>query len=140
MSRLLADLHPIFRPIFEAIISEAQMEGITLHSGDTWRTVQEQAAYLKSGATRVSFGWHNVGLAGDLLVMDTRGAYVQDGADPRYRRMGAIAKSKGCIWGGDWDIQPNVPGKQPDSGHVEYHPNFTMTQYLAWLGAHPVTA
>ncbi len=100
----LAGLHPTFRSIV--------------------------AAELAAGSSKVAIGWHNYGLALDILIIDAAGSVVKDGDDYRYRRYGNMAKKQGCAWGGDFH-------SLHDGDHIEYHPGFTMAQYQAWLLTHP---
>lgn len=138
MSRQFEDLQPIFQPIARAILGEARRRGIDARLGDTWRTRPEQAAREAAGDSKVKLGWHNVGLAFDFLIF-RGGRYIADGNDPQYAEVGEIGRSKGCVWGGDWDIRPDIPGKQRDAGHLEWHPGFSFQLYLSWLNTHSLT-
>lgn len=135
MSNLIEDLHPCFQPIALAILSETQreLEGIgTIHPAVTFRSLSEQAAAKAAGLSQVSIGWHQVGLALDVAIVTPGGSYVSDGADPRYGIFGRIALAHDCIWGGSWVHQ--------DYDHAEWHPGFTLQQYLSWLTQHAAPA
>jgi len=138
MSNRLEDLHPLFQPIAKAILQETQAEfdehypGSTIRAADTFRLMTAQAAAVAAGLSRVAIGWHQFGLAVDGSVITREGAYVKDGADPRYRLFGLAAIRHGCIWGGTWT--------HPDWDHIEWHPGFTLQQYTSWLDAHKVGA
>jgi hypothetical protein len=121
-----------FLIVVQQILAEARRLGIDLRIVETLRDLARQVALLASGDTTVKVGWHQYGLAFDFLIFED-GAPVQNGKDPRYTQIGEYAESLGCIWGGRFDIKPQIPGQQPDSGHIEFHPGFTMTQYQAVL-------
>lgn len=136
-SRHLTDLNPLFQPIAAEILELAQNRVAAKFSSSivrpsvTFRSVSDQAAAKSAGKSKVSLGWHQFGLALDVAVINAEGVYVSDGRDERYRIFGMAAMEHGAIWGGNW---PNFP----DPGHCEYHPNFTLAQYLAWLDDHRV--
>lgn len=135
MSSSLADLHPIFRPVASRILAEAgeriaeSSEGI-IRPAVTFRTVSEQATAKAAGLSQVNLGWHQMGLALDVAIITKEGSYVKDGTDPRYAVFGEVARKHDCIWGGDWN--------HPDWDHCEFHPGFTLAQYIAWLDEHRV--
>lgn len=132
-SNRLEDLHPLFQPIAQAIIADCEMtigKGL-IRPAVTFRSMADQAAAKAAGLSKVNLGWHQMGLAMDVAVLTPEGAYVKDGEDGRYRTFGMVAVKHGCVWGGNWTNFKDYP-------HCEWHPNFTLTQYLAWLGAHAV--
>src|SRR5437899_1999096 len=89
---------------------------------ETLRSEQRQKDLQASGASLVKFGWHQVGLA--LVWACFRdGQYITDGNDRLYEQCGQVAEALGCVWGGRW-------GRLKDSGHWEYHPGFTLAQFL----------
>ena len=135
MSARIEDLDPIFQPIARAILAEAQRRIEAVSPGSrilpavTWRTPADQEAAVASGASILKIGFHNFGRALDVKVLDERGAYVIDGEDPRYTIFGQVAKERGCVWGGDWH--------RADWDHCELCGGFTVSEFLAWLDAHP---
>lgn len=132
MSSNLTDLHPLFLPIAQAILNDTNQRIGTssVRPAVTFRTVADQAQAKANGLSRVSLGWHQFGLAMDVAVITEAGVYVADGTDDRYKVFGDCVRKNGCIWGGDWN--------HPDWDHCEWHPSFTLTQYLNWLDAHKV--
>jgi hypothetical protein len=63
------------------------------------------------------FAMHNCdGLALDVCLIagfaGTSPRLTWDGSDPRWSKLGAIARECGLVWGGDWTVR--------DLGHVEY--------------------
>lgn len=137
-SRSLEDLHPVFQPIARDILELAQNRITALSPGSiirpatTFRSIADQAAAKAAGRSRVSVGWHNFGLALDVAVITQDGAYVSKGEDERYRIFGTSALEHGCVWGGNWQNFPDPP-------HAEYHPGFSLAQYMSWLDSHRVT-
>lgn len=125
------DLHPLFKPIADDILSQAQAKitplypGSTIRPDVTLRSMADQAAALAAGLTTLKLGWHQFGFAMDVAVLAANGSYVKDGEDVRYALFGRVAMDNGCVWGGSWH--------NPDWDHCEYHPGFTLQQYLAWL-------
>lgn len=134
-SKRLEDLHPAFLPVARAVLEDAQKRvgDSIVRVVQTFRSVADQAAAKAAGKSKVSLGWHQFGLALDVAIITPEGAYITDGNDTRYALVGAAAMDHGCIWGGNW-----IHFK--DAAHVEWHPGFTLDQYLAWLDGHRVTA
>lgn len=135
MSASLDDLHPAWQPVARAIVAAtnaAYTDGSTLRPGDTFRTVSEQATKVAAGLSKVRLGWHQFGMAFDGCVFGPDGVYITNGADERYATFGRIAEQHGCIWGGAWH-------SFPDPSHVEWHPGFTLGQYLGWIDSHRVS-
>jgi len=130
--RDVAHLNKKFQVIVQQILDFAAGLGIDLRVVETLRSLGRQAAYLAAGSTTLNVGWHNYGLAFDFLIFES-GMPVNDGKDPRYTQIGEFAESLGCRWGGRFDIKPQIPGRQPDSGHIEYHPGFTIAHLQAVL-------
>jgi len=137
-SNKTSDLNPLFLPIALDILLESQAKitkvspGSIIRASTTLRSMADQAMKRAAGLSSVRLGWHQVGLAMDVAVITPAGAYVRKGDDPRYSIFGEVAKSHGCIWGGDWKVHPDGTGG-PDYDHCEWHPGFTLQHYLAWL-------
>lgn len=132
MSGSIADLHPLFQPIAMKILDECEWtvgKGL-IRPAVTFRSMADQAAAKAAKLSQVSLGWHQFGLAMDVAVLTPEGKYVTDGEDGRYTTFGMVAMKHGCIWGGSWT--------KSDPDHCEWHPNFSLSQYLAWLDSHKV--
>ena len=115
---------------FYALSAEEQKH-VVIRVLETGRTQKRQRDLRKSGASKVNLGWHNVGLATDIGVL-IDGAYQTDDAKGYYLRFGLLAMAFGFRWGGNWDQDKNIgEGGENDLGHVEYHPGFTLAQYIA---------
>lgn len=124
-------LHQRFQPIAQAWLEVVQAYVLPLrfpdfkcHIVETLRPRDRQEQLASSGASKVSFGWHNVGLAFDFQILDADGKYITDGGHPAYMACGQIGEAFNCVWGGRWE-------KFVDAGHLEYHPGFTLQQYVA---------
>lgn len=127
-SNRIEDLNPIFRPIAQAILDETneRIKDGSARAIQTIRSMPDQAIAVANKKSKVKLGWHQFGLALDIGIFTETGVYVTDGDDPRYAIYGAVAKEHGCIWGGDWQ-------NFPDPAHCEFHPKFTLPEYLVWL-------
>jgi peptidoglycan L-alanyl-D-glutamate endopeptidase CwlK len=127
-SRKLEDLHPDVRPLAEAFLRAAEDEGIDVLVICTWRSGIEQAALYALGRTakgkivtnaRPGESLHNVMLNGmpasrALDVVPTiYGKPIWDASNPLWDRLGAIGRSVGLSWAGDWK------GKLLEKGHFE---------------------
>jgi hypothetical protein len=93
----------------------------------TWRSSAEQAVAKAKGLSNAGpdESPHNCCLvdgtpaakAFDWAVFNPDGSYVTDGTDPRYAACGAIAKSLGLEWGGDWTLEKDHC--KPDFDHAQ---------------------
>lgn len=130
MSSALTDLHPLFQPVVGTILYEAgrMISPSSYRPASTYRTRAEQAALKKSGASSISVGFHNFGLAFDVAVITPGGVYVKDGADWRYRVFGVVAEMNKCVWGGRWAV--------PDWNHIQYAAGHGVAQYMEWIRSH----
>jgi len=84
-----------------------------------FRNRKVQAWLVVRSLSRTMNSWHLKALALDFQMIDKDGNEVKDGNDPRWLLLGEEWESYGGIWGGRWDIS-NKPGKQPDSGHMQW--------------------
>lgn len=131
MSRSLDHLCPRFRPLAFELIARCAGRKVWLIVVDTLRTPEEQAEYLKTGASRTSNSLHlpqvncpHCGLttksgrvpggfkglshamdAAPILDLDATSAVkaIQwDVKHPSWKVYGEEAKRLGLVWGGDW--------------------------------------
>ncbi|MBK9648730.1 MAG: M15 family metallopeptidase [Deltaproteobacteria bacterium] len=120
----LAD--PNMNDTFTAMASETlrdvRREGMDMRVGDANRTFAEQQGLYDqhNGVTNAQAGegWHNYGLAADLVFCDKNGgqSWPNTGEHTKlWTRLGELAEENGLDWGGRWK-------KKPDRPHVEYHP------------------
>jgi len=99
--------------------------GIDARVMETLRDPARQKELQKTGKSDVKMGWHNVGLAWDYLCFNSNGAIIHDGDHWDYQRCGHIAQALGCRW------PIHLKSGAKDAGHIEYHPGFTLSQFLA---------
>lgn len=126
-SRRLEHLHPVVAAKARALIALAAREGIHLLVTSTLRTFDEQAVIFAQGRSRPGRrvtnarpgqSWHNFGLAFDVVPL-VEGKPVWNSC--YWERIGAIGRSLGLVWGGDFRSFKDKP-------HFEYHPNLTLAE------------
>ena len=130
----IESLHPKFQPVARAII-EVMAERVIptrfpfhkIKLRETLRTAERQLEVHAIGASQLRVGWHNYGLAMDVAIFDDHGVYITRGDHPAYEALACVGEAFGCVSGFRW--------KMKDSGHLEWHPNFTLQQYQAHLEA-----
>lgn len=116
-------LHPKFQPIAETWLHICKDDlSIEMRVLETLRDRERQKDLESRGKSKVKIGFHNVGLALDFACFDERGVYDTDNHSGLYTKCGLVAEAMGCVWGGRW--------KMRDYGHIEYHPGFTLQQFL----------
>lgn len=96
--------------------------GIDLIVTETLRSKERQAKLAGGGKSDVTLGWHNVGLAWDTLIL-VGGVVQHDDRDGLYTVAGHIWQALGCKW-------PIHIKSGTDWGHAEFHPGFTLQQFL----------
>lgn len=116
MSRRLNDLSDDFRPKAFEFLARLTEAGIHVLIVDTLRTPAEQATNLANGVSWTSHSKHLTGDAIDVApyevwMLHGNDKLQWDASDPVWKKIGAIGKSLGLRWGGDW--------KQRDMGHFE---------------------
>jgi hypothetical protein len=123
MTANLADLSPDVAALANQLVSQAALQGIGLSVVSTRRTCADQNAKYEEGRTapgpivtnaRGCQSWHVVGRAFDVDI-------VRGPKD--WQTVGAIGKSLGLVWGGDFGGASAV---LKDYGHFEYHPGLTI--------------
>lgn len=104
----IATLHPEVKPYARALVRAAAAQGITIKVISGNRTYEQQNALYEQGrskpgpiVTKVRGGHsnHNFALAFDIGVFD-EGRYLPE--SDLYKVVGAIGRSLGLEWGGDW--------------------------------------
>ncbi len=120
------DLCPLLQRLLPAFVQANANIGLTIRCGTTYRDSIAQNAAKAAGQSNASAGHspHNcVGPSGEpyskafdfSVIRD--GGYVSNGADQAYATAGAIAKSLGLEWGGDWTVEKDKC--PPDYDHVQ---------------------
>ena len=140
-SRSLADLHPRVRAMAEQLLALAAAAGIPLTVTFTLRSLETQAKLYAQGRSapgkivtnaRAGYSYHNFGLALDLTPTELL-ALPNWGDTPAHQartnalwaKLGAIGKSIGFRWGGDW-----TPAKR-DRPHFEWSGTLTLADCRA---------
>ena len=119
-------MHPALAERARRLLDLAAAEGLALLVTQGLRTYEEQDALFAKGRTKKPLGrpyvvtkarggysWHNFGLAFDVVVLDATGKEAWSYKHPGWARAGAIGKSVGLSWGGDWKGFKDYP-------HFEY--------------------
>lgn len=110
------------------IIEQAYKEGIYVLITDGYRSNAEQDALYAQGRTKPGKivtnakggqSNHNFGIAVDFCLTNEKGTIANYTVNSDWRRVAAIAKSKGFEWGGDWKGFVDNP-------HLEYTGKITV--------------
>lgn len=95
----LAGLKPEAADLAMKLVELAQSKGIELRVISGYRSPEQQADFFASRVAGVKISAHNTGLAFDVMVVED-GAEILDAE--KYQLVGALGKSLGLVWGGDW--------------------------------------
>ncbi len=116
MSRDIKLLHPEVQNIIPKFLEECKKQGLIVKTTDTVRTKQEQDELYAQGRTKPGkkvtnvkypYSNHNWGMAFDICRNDGKGAYNDN--DGWFKKVGAIGKKYGLVWGGDWTNPVDKP-------------------------------
>lgn len=110
--------HPQLQEFASKLLIECAKQGLVIKIGECFRTVAEQEALYAQGRTEpgqkvtnargTSYSsQHQWGIAFDFYRADGKGAYYND--DRFFQKVGAIGKSIGLGWGGDWKSPVDMP-------------------------------
>lgn len=128
--------HPQLQAKAASLIAECKNQGLLIRIGETLRTVAEQDELYAQGRTKPGKivtnargssyrSMHQWGVAFDFYRNDGTGAYNEAG--DFFNRVGALGKSIGLEWGGDWKSIKDKPHFQlPDWGST---PDKLIAQY-----------
>lgn len=128
----LKELHPVLADKARQLIEKAYKEGIWLIITQGFRSIEEQNALYAQGRSKPGkivtdakggYSYHNYGLAFDFAILNKDGS-VDWTVDEQWKRVGAIGKSLGLEWGGDWKALPDYP-------HFQYTFGLTINDLLA---------
>ena len=111
MGRDLTKCHPHLQKLAKELVIVCEKQGCPIGIGECFRTVQEQNRLYDQGRTKPGpvvtnapgstyRSMHQWGVAFDVYRKDGKGAYNESGN--YFQRVGAIGKSLGLEWGGDW--------------------------------------
>jgi hypothetical protein len=122
-------LHPAVRTRGVALLDLCSHSGLAILVTQGLRTWKEQDALYAKGRTVSPIGrkfvvtlakggqsYHNFGLAFDIVVLDAVGKADWDTNHPGWRTAGALGKSLGLEWGGDWTKLKDLPHFQYTGG------------------------
>jgi peptidoglycan LD-endopeptidase CwlK len=121
--RAIATLLPPVRRYARALVHAAAEQGITIIVTSGTRTYEEQDGLYEQGRTkpgrivtnaRGGYSNHNHGIAFDVTIF-ANGQPIWE--SPNYKALGAIGRSLGLTWGGDWQSLNDEP-------HFELRPNW----------------
>ena len=126
-SRSLSDLHPKVKAMAEAFINSCKKEGIDILVTSTYRDAESQNELYAQGRTKpgnkvtnakAGQSWHNYRLAFDVVPLrNGKPVWGTTGEDGKlWKRIGAIGKSVGLEWAGDWVSMKEFPHFQFSQG------------------------
>lgn len=117
---LIQTLQPAFQPIAQTLLDQCEAAGIPCNVVQGTRTfAQQQAVYDQGRSTpgaivtkaRPGDSYHQYGLALDIVPQAYESLPEWNPDGPYWAQIGAIGKSLGLTWGGDWHT--------PDRPHFE---------------------
>lgn len=124
--RKLAALEPSTSKFAKEILEWARSQGLRASLGETYRSEASQAA-IDPGRTAITpgkIGWHQVGRAFHLVIVDEKGKLDR----PAYKTVGDEVDARGGVWLGRHPI--NTPkGPVTDLAHFEYHPGLKLSSF-----------
>ena len=124
MDKRLSSLRPEFRKVAETWLHIVRDDlHVDARVTETLRSRDRQKELAVAGKTNVETGWHNVGMALDFLCYHD-GVVIHDGEDRDYTRCGLVAQALDCRW------PIYISHGRKDAGHIEWHPGFTLQQFL----------
>lgn len=136
MSRNVSDLHPRLQEKIQELQRACKAQGLIIGISECLRTVAEQDLLYAKGRTAPGSivtnakgnsysSQHQWGIAADFYRNDGKGTYNEEGKF--FEQVGAIAKSIGLGWGGDWSKPVDKPhlylpdwGKTPTALKSKY--------------------
>ncbi len=126
MGREMTMCHPRLQILAQKLVEECARQGLAVKIGESFRSVKEQDALYAQGRTKPGAvvtnakgssysSMHQWGVAFDFYRGDQKGAYNEEGNF--FEKVGAVGKSLGLEWGGDWKSIIDRPHLQlPDWG------------------------
>lgn len=122
--RNIDSLHPELRPLATKLIEQSLEQGITAKVISGTRTYEEQNELYAQGRTKPGkvvteakggYSIHNFGCAFDIGIFSKDGKKYY-GESESYKDVGAIGKTLGLEWGGDWKSFIDEPHFQLTKG------------------------
>lgn len=111
-------LYPLFQQKMLAFINEANLKGYNIGAFETLRTWTKQEDDYQQGRSvpgeRITnsepgYSWHQYSAACDIAFIDDKGQWFwPPDEDPHWAELGALGKSMGLEWGGDFPFPDRV--------------------------------
>jgi peptidoglycan LD-endopeptidase CwlK len=114
----LTGVHPTVREKAIELVKRAHAKGINVLITQGLRTIAEQNELYAQGRTKPGkivtnakggYSYHNFGLAFDIVIQNAEGSLCWNTGDKRWQTVGALGKSLGLEWGGEWRKFPDYP-------------------------------
>jgi hypothetical protein len=111
-------VHPFLAKKVALVIKDARAKGIDLRVVQGFRSMSTQQKYYNKGRSTKGgkvtnappgFSYHNYGFAVDVCEYKNGKPYWKSN---RWQEIGAIGKSHGLVWGGDWTRLVDKPHLQ----------------------------
>jgi peptidoglycan LD-endopeptidase CwlK len=135
-TRDLNQLYPYIKYLAEKLIEEAKKIGITINVTQTYRSTTYQNSLYAEGRTtkgvvvtncKGGTSPHEFHIAFDICIIEN-GKAVWSNPD-KYNKVGAIGRSLGLIWGGDWDSDGRSDDQDfTDRPHYQFNGGLTDKQ------------
>lgn len=125
---LIASLHPAVAARARDLVARMKAEGAPIVVTQGYRTMEQQGQLYAQGRTAPGAivtnsppgsSWHNFALAFDVAPLDSSGQPHWPEDESLWQRIGAIGKTFGLVWGGDFRSFKDRP-------HFEYHPGLSL--------------
>ena len=120
---MISQLQPAFQEQAAQLILRGLAAGLRPEIVEGYRTQERQDELYEQGrsqpgqvVTKAKKSMHTQGLAIDIAQLDENGNITYDTTPGFWEQMGAIGKSLGMIWGGDWKSIQDKP-------HFQYKVN-----------------
>ena len=119
---IISELHPSIRNKARAFINEAEKQSMKLKVTSGGRTYEEQNKLYAQGRTtkgnivtnaKAGYSWHNFFLAFDVVPVENGKINWNS---KNWKKIGALGKTFGLEWGGDWKTFKDLPHFQTIHG------------------------
>jgi len=123
-------VHPFLAKKIALVIKDARAKSIDLRVVQGFRTMATQQKYFNKGRSTKGgkitnappgFSYHNYGFAVDVCEYKNGKPYWKS---KRWQEIGAIGKSHGLVWGGDWTRLVDRPHFQLSFSDILAHAIF----------------
>lgn len=141
IDKMGAGIHPVVKTSAIELIKRAYQEGIYVKITHGHRSMEEQAALYGQGRSNYVYNgkqygnkkaikvtnakpgssYHNFGLAIDYVITNEEGTAAYWSINDKWKRVAAIAKQLGFVWGGDWSGFKDYPHLEMTGGLSTSH-------------------